>query len=328
VEADRAGEVTLVLRQFIDSRPALAVGLRDTRSGAFANTRPCQRRVKRFYSGGMATWRVVAIIALYSRRLRNGDPGEYAVASLHPPGDGGVPDEPSSFGPWTASGDTARPAGSVLRSALAAFHNPGARQLAAWYGHGDIYEGIKFSFFKSASSARSHLRSLAWLYGGKVIRNAVVAWDQKPVPSVSLRQTLLGCLRAASPAGTTPATRRGTPAASLATFAGRWGGHTRGLTITSPGRVHEYADDGCCDREYEMTFQLLSVSGTITRATATYRVTSFKRYHRYIPSVPVGRIGTLLLRNGIVTNKLTPAAAPRRACRRGGSICYGHMMTP
>jgi hypothetical protein len=54
-----------------------------------------------------------------------------------------------------------------------------------------------------------------------------------------------------------------------------------------------------------MTFQLLSVSGTITRATATYRVTSFKRYHRYIPSVPVGRIGTLLLRNGVVTNKLT-----------------------
>jgi hypothetical protein len=178
-------------------------------------------------------------------------------------------------------------------------------QLAAWYGHGDIYEGIKFSFFKSASSARSHLKSLAFLYGGKVIRNAVVAWDQQSVPGVSLRRTLLGCLRAAPPAGTTPAPRRGTPVASLATFAGHWGGHTRALTITSPGRGLEYADSGCCDREYEMTFQLLSVSGTLTRASATYRVTSFKRYHRYIPSVRMGQSGTLLLRNGIVTNELT-----------------------
>ena len=54
-----------------------------------------------------------------------------------------------------------------------------------------------------------------------------------------------------------------------------------------------------------MTFQILSVSGTLTRATARYRVTSFKRYHRDVHLLHAGQIGKLLLRNGIVTNTLT-----------------------
>lgn len=54
-----------------------------------------------------------------------------------------------------------------------------------------------------------------------------------------------------------------------------------------------------------MTFQILSVSGTLTRATAVYRVTSFKRYDRAVPKLHTGRIGKLLLRNGIVTNTLS-----------------------
>ena len=54
-----------------------------------------------------------------------------------------------------------------------------------------------------------------------------------------------------------------------------------------------------------MTFQILSVSGTLTRAIAVYRVTSFRRYESGVRRRHVGDIGRLQLRNGIVTNTLT-----------------------
>jgi hypothetical protein len=54
-----------------------------------------------------------------------------------------------------------------------------------------------------------------------------------------------------------------------------------------------------------MRFQILSITGTLTRATAAYRVTYFKRYDRDIPNSRVGQVGKLLLRNGIVTNTLS-----------------------
>src|SRR5262249_46610408 len=91
----------------------------------------------------------------------------------------------------------------------------------------------------------------------------------------------------------------------LATFVGYWGGHTRGLRITSGGRGAEDASDGCCFRVYHLALQVLSVSGTLTRATAVYRLTSFKRYERSVPRLRVGQVGKLLLRNGIVTNSLS-----------------------
>jgi hypothetical protein len=53
-----------------------------------------------------------------------------------------------------------------------------------------------------------------------------------------------------------------------------------------------------------MTFQILSVTGTLTRATASYRVTRFKHF-RGGPTIRTGQIGKLLLRNGIVRNPLT-----------------------
>jgi len=98
---------------------------------------------------------------------------------------------------------------------------------------------------------------------------------------------------------------RPAPAASLATFAGTWGGHTRGLSISARGRGSESADSGCCDREYELTFQIVSVRGTVTRAVATYRVTFCKRFHPYVPKIVTGQAGKLVLRNGVVTNTLT-----------------------
>jgi hypothetical protein len=54
-----------------------------------------------------------------------------------------------------------------------------------------------------------------------------------------------------------------------------------------------------------MTFEILSVRGTLTRATATYRGTSFKRYARDVPRLKTGQVGRLLLRNGVVTNSLS-----------------------
>jgi hypothetical protein len=175
------------------------------------------------------------------------------------------------------------------------------RQLGAWYGDGQ-YEGIILSFFESRAAAHASLTSLAWLYGGERIRNVVVTWDQKTPPRVRVRETVLGCLRSrivAEPAAKQP------PPATLATFAGAWGGHTRGLSITASGRGRESANAGCCSRVYQLTFQILSVNGTLTRAAAVYRVASFKRFEGGARRLHVGDIGKLVLKNGIVTNTLT-----------------------
>jgi hypothetical protein len=181
------------------------------------------------------------------------------------------------------------------------------KQLGAWYG-GKRYQGVILSFFKSVPDARVSLEYLASLYGGERIRNVVATWDldapwpQKPAPSQSLRSTIVGCLRSGD-AGIPRAAP--TRSAALATFAGGWGGHGRGLAITSSGRGSEGANDGCCTRVYQMTFQILSVNGTLTRATAVYRVTSFRRYESGVTRRRGGDVGKLLLRNGIVTNTLT-----------------------
>ena len=175
-------------------------------------------------------------------------------------------------------------------------------QLGIWYGKEAAgYEGIRLSFFENMRDARASRKSLVFLYGGKLIRNVVVSWDQSTVPKRGLQQIVLGCLRAKA----TPVPRRATPQASLATFAGSWGGHTRGLSITADGRGAETTDDGCCTRVYQMSYQILSVSGTVTRATATYRVTSYSRSAPEAPAVQVGQAGSLVLKNGIVTNTLT-----------------------
>ncbi|HUJ92875.1 MAG TPA: hypothetical protein VLW05_09255 [Gaiellaceae bacterium] len=176
------------------------------------------------------------------------------------------------------------------------------RQLGVWYGDGR-YQGIILSFFKSVDDARASLKTLAWLYGGRLVRNVVATWDQKPVPSGGVRNTVLGCLRSQL-VGDHGRTRT-PPPATLATFAGRWGGHTRGLSITSTGRGRESADAGCCARVYELTFQIFSVSGTLTRAIAVYRVASFKRYQGGVRRLRVGDVGKLVLKDGIVTNTLT-----------------------
>ena len=168
-------------------------------------------------------------------------------------------------------------------------------QLGTWYGDGS-YQGIILSFFKTVPDAQASLKTLAWLYGGKRIRNVVVTWDQESMPSRNVRGTVLGCLRSDAVSGP----ERPTPPASFATFAGSWGVHGGSLSITSSGRGRENAV-----RAYRMTFQILSVTGTLTQATAVYRVRSFKRYARGVRRLRLGDVGKLRLRNGIVTSTLT-----------------------
>jgi hypothetical protein len=175
------------------------------------------------------------------------------------------------------------------------------RQLGVWYGDKQ-YQGIILSFFKSAEDARASLKTLAWLYGGKLVRNVVITWDQKRVPDRRMRRIVLSCLR--SEPGEHPAAST-TPKATLATFAGRWGGHTRRLSVTSTGRGSENADDGCCTRVYELTLQILSVTGSLTRATAVYRVESWRHDESGLRRLHAGEIGKILLKDGIVTNTLT-----------------------
>jgi hypothetical protein len=175
-------------------------------------------------------------------------------------------------------------------------------QLGAWTGA--KYAGIIFNFFPSDSAARLSYKSVTQLYGGTRIRNVVATWDGSK-PNRRIRRTLLGCLRSksASPSGVIP---RPVPAASLATLAGGWGGHTRGLGISKSGTGRERASDGCCDRLYDLSFQITSVSGTLIRATATYSVTAFTNYASGDGvTIKVGDVGKLQLRNGMLTNTLT-----------------------
>ena len=148
-----------------------------------------------------------------------------------------------------------------------------------WYGD-KRYQGIIVSFFKSVDDAPCVGEDARVVVRGQASSGtSSAAWDQKDrAPSRNVRDTVawLSPLRTRWASN---AAKRQAPKATLAEPApGRWGGHTRGLSITSTGRGREGADDGCCTREYELTFQILSVTGTLTRATAVYRVVSFKRY--------------------------------------------------
>ena len=59
-------------------------------------------------------------------------------------------------------------------------------------------------------------------------------------------------------------------------------------------------------RAYDLLFEILRVTGTVTSATATYRVTQFKRYPPFDrPIMHVGQVGELRLRNGVVTNRFS-----------------------
>lgn len=168
---------------------------------------------------------------------------------------------------------------------------------------GHTYHEVRLAFFRSPRDARTALGTWFSLYGGRVIGNVVIGWIGSPAPT-GLRELVVRCLMAASPTkgGGVP---EPPPVATLATFVGMWGGHSRGLAITEQGGGAEGVNSGCCSPIYDLEFKILSVRGTLTRATAVYRVTSFAGHDARFPDIPVGRTGELRLRNGILTNALT-----------------------
>jgi hypothetical protein len=173
-------------------------------------------------------------------------------------------------------------------------------QLGTWHGQ----RGIILTFFKTEQEARTS-QSLLWLslYGGRVIRNVAVAWAQNSVPTKTVQETVLRCLRGGTGA---PAPRRAAPHASLATFVGGWGGHTRRLSVAANGVATEYDNDGCCHFVIKVSFRILRAKGTLTDATATFRVTSVKRGEWRSKGQPrVGQVGELVLKDGVVTDTLT-----------------------
>ena len=173
-------------------------------------------------------------------------------------------------------------------------------ELRVFWNGGGKYQSAGLSFYKSVSKARAALRYAVSWWGsgadGKLIRNTLGGWDQ------SLRKTVLGCLR--SGPGVASVAKR-PPPARLATFTGWWYRHDSGLSITSEGRGKEEVNGGAQIHLYQMTFQILSLKGTLTRATAVFRVTSFKRYERDIRRLHMGDVGELVLKNGVITNTLT-----------------------
>jgi hypothetical protein len=205
------------------------------------------------------------------------------------------------------------PATSATNPAVFVYRTPSTRLdppvvglLAAYVGRSGKaeYDAVTFQFFRSARNAR-HYSPLGMPSPEDVqTRNVIVSWDHRLGGLNGWRKPVRACLQVAPPTGASAIQTRSVPRASLATFFGHWGGHTRGLQISAAGRGHEELYDGCCVPEYKMTFQILSVTGTLTQAAASYRVTRFKHYPGG-PNVRVGQIGKLLLRNGIVTNPLS-----------------------
>jgi hypothetical protein len=98
--------------------------------------------------------------------------------------------------------------------------------------------------------------------------------------------------------------------ATAGMFSGTWDGHTRRLVVTSDGRGREIVDSGCCTRVVTARFRFLHVSGTGTKAVATIRFT-FVRIDRAIFAETnrrpprAGQVGTLRLRNGVITDEST-----------------------
>ncbi len=209
---------------------------------------------------------------------------------------------PNAIGGLPPATPPSPPAPFVYRFPPGRFQLPVEGQVGAWYGRGKgDYAGVILSFFKSIPTAQTYFKSLG---AGARVRNVLLNWGYASV-SRGWQDTVRSCLRPATP-GRTPTPTGSTPRARIATFAGSWGGHTRRLWITSGGRGLEITDDGCCHHVYRMSFQVISVSGTLTRATAAYRATSFNRYDSSFRSrLHAGRIGKPLLRNGIVTNTQT-----------------------
>jgi hypothetical protein len=98
--------------------------------------------------------------------------------------------------------------------------------------------------------------------------------------------------------------------ATLAMFAGVWGGHQRRLTITRSGWAKESIGSGCCDPVVDLRLKLSRPRGNNRVASVTVRVTSVQIHDRSVydssyPAPYVGKTGRLRLRYGVITETVT-----------------------
>lgn len=103
---------------------------------------------------------------------------------------------------------------------------------------------------------------------------------------------------------------RSAKAATLATFAGAWYGHTRSLVITGNGRATEVIGSGCCDPVIDLHLQLSGPAGTMSNASVTATVTAVivrdpKFYPPGNPPPRVGQSAKLTLKNGEIVEPIT-----------------------
>jgi hypothetical protein len=103
----------------------------------------------------------------------------------------------------------------------------------------------------------------------------------------------------------------GSDKATLATFAGTWQGHSRGLNITKAGVAKESLYFGS-EFVLAMEFRLSRPHGTPRAATAAATVTAVRIgdssvFTRANPAPHVGQTRTIRLRDGVITETLTGA---------------------
>lgn len=245
----------------------------------------------RVFRGGFALVVLVVAVSVASRVSAEQTP--YTAAATEPC----VLSLPTALVGLPPAEPPSSPALFVHRATPDRVVRPAVATLFVFKGGRAGWQGIALSFFKTERRARGYAKSLYNRHA--IVRNVVVATE---TTAARWQKAVLACLRGGTPVPIPPS--RTPPRASLATFVGYWGGHTRGLRISAAGRGSEYASDGCCMRAYDLAFEILRVTGTVTRATATYRVTRFKRYPIFDrPIMHVGQVGELRLRNGVVTNR-------------------------
>jgi hypothetical protein len=98
--------------------------------------------------------------------------------------------------------------------------------------------------------------------------------------------------------------------ATLASFAGGWGGHDRGMSINRWGRGFAQINSGAGCPCFGVAFQLSSGEGTTENATATETVVRLYGAKHGYPATPpplprIGQRAILRLHNGIIDEVFT-----------------------